>query len=247
MDLSEPTTPAVSGKLEMTGCAYASIVVVLLAGVACTVLFAAGAVYGFNLAGERRSGPATSILIKTPTFLAGPSIEMSLPAGSDLTSANIDTDGGNWWYDNADSAHLHLLIAASKISQRPPDVSTDYFRRVLRIVERSSDDQITAMGDIHGATVDSYSGFQATYDVEQLSGESLHAVALLIRREGDDLLIVLYGDLQKRDQLDRAATEMFRSLHPRPTPPQYDVHSARSSPTNGDRAIARSGAAVIRT
>ncbi len=245
MELSDPTSRDRNVGSTMSVWAYASVAVVLVAGATFNAVFAMGVVFAMHRASEQHQPPDTSIIVRAPALIAGPSIEMALPAGSDLTSANVDTDGGNWWYDNADSGHLHVLIAASKISVRQPEVNNDYFRRVIRFVEQSGGDQITAIGAIQDMTIGSYSGCEAAYDVDPASGKPEHAVALLLRREDDDLLIVLYGDASVSDQVDRAAADMFRSLRPRPTPQQYDVHSAQIDPHSPSHEALKLNDAII--
>ncbi len=111
-----------------------------------------------------------------------------------------------------------------------PVVSDAYFERVVRFVEHSSGDLVTSMGPVQSETVAAYTGRRAQYDVQQVDGTHEHAVALLVRRERDDLLVILYGDETAKVTIDQTAQKMFDSLHPRPTPEQYDVHSVRAIP-----------------
>lgn len=211
----------------MNGCAYASVVILLVTGVFATAAFGTSAYVAIQRWGGRgRAATSASVIVPRPTFIAGPAIEMSLPGGSNLASSSVDADGGNWWYENGAGGHLHLLIAASRVSGQQQQLSDAYFQRVMRIVERSGSDRITAMDPVQDVRIGLYDGREAAYDVVQPDGASEHAMALLVRRESDDLLIILYGDGPARDEVDSAARQMFASLHPRPTPQQYDVHSA---------------------
>jgi len=232
MDETEHNAEPNGDKHRLNAWAYVSIAVILVFLGAMTVAISAATF--LYLRHTRSSSPlvSTSIIVKHPIFISGPSIEMSLPAGSDLTSATVNTEGGNWWYENADSGHVHLLIAASRIGHRQPEVTDAYFERVIRIVEQTAEDQITTMGSVQESNVDSYSALTVTYEVQPIDGGSEHAVAMLVRRESDDLLIILYGDDSVRDEIDHASEQMFQSLHPRPTPDQYDVHSADITPTH---------------
>ena len=223
----------------MNGWAYAAVVVLLLVGAAANLFFAGGAYFVFHHSHQHHATGTTSIILKSPILVAGPSIEMSLPAGINLTSAYVNVDGGNWWYETADSGHLHLLIAASRISLRQQEISDDYFQRVMRIVEESGGDQITSMGTITDSPVGVYPGRQGTYDIRAMDGSTQRAAALLARRESDDLLVILYGDYAVKNQIDRTAEQMFGSIRPRPTPQSYDVHSAKISPPSQARAFLR--------
>ncbi len=231
-------------KFELNGWAYASIAVLLMFLAGVTVAMAGVAFFLIHHSHGSAATASTAIVVRGPTFISGPSIEMALPAGSDLTSATVNTEGGNWWYDNADSGHVHLLIAASRIGNRQPNVTDSYVQRVVRIVEQTGEDQIVNMGVIQETRVDSYSGRIVTYEVQPIHGAQEHAVALLIRRESDDLLIILYGDDDVKDEIDRASEVMFHTLHPRPTPAQYDVHSA-VSPRDWRSARAKTHANAI--
>ena len=224
---------------KLNGWVYASIAILLIFLAGVTVVMAGVAFFLLHRSHRSAASAATTIVVRGPTFISGPSIEMALPAGSDLTSASVNTEGGNWWYDNADSGHVHLLIAASRVGSRQPNVTDSYVQRVVRIVEQTGEDQIINMGVVQQTQVDSYPGRIVTYEVQPIDGAQEHAVALLIRRESDDLLIILYGDDDVKDEIDRASELMFRTLHPRPTPAQYDVHSALS---HRDWRIARAGA-----
>ena len=88
------------------------------------------------------------------------------------------------------------------------------------------------MGTVDSEKIGSYNARQAHYDVTQMDGSHEHAVALLVRRESDDLLVILYGNEAAADSIDQTAQKMFESLHARPTPEQYDIHSVQSSPGN---------------
>ncbi len=228
--MTEPNSTSNDQKMTMNGWGYAASVVLLLVGAIANLLFAGGVFFAFHRSHQNHSIVTTSIIFKSQILISGPSVEMSLPAGIRLTSAYVNADGGNWWYETDDSVHLHLLIAASKISVRQQAISDDYFQRVLRIVEESDGNQITSMGAIEVAPAGQYSSRQGTFDTRDMDGSTKHAAALLARREGDDLLVVLYGDYEVKDQVDRAAEEMFGSLLPMPTPQSYDVHSAMNSP-----------------
>ncbi len=245
MDSIDHTPDADNHGSKMNGWAYASIAVILVFLAGATVTMAGVAFLAVHR--SHRSAPtmSTTIVVRRPTFISGPSIDMALPAGSDLTSATVNGDGGNWWYDNADSGHVHLLIAASRFGDRQPDVTDAYFQRVIRIVEQTGEDQITDMGAIQDTRVDSYSGRIVRYEVQPIDGGQEHAVALLIRRENDDLLVILYGDDSVKAEIDQASQLMFHSLHPRPTPAQYDVHSAASPRTRLPFGVASQVDAII--
>ncbi|MGA7672552.1 MAG: hypothetical protein WBW04_19170 [Nitrolancea sp.] len=215
---------------RLNGCAYASIAVLLLFLAGVTVIMGGIAFLLLHRSHGSTQSASTTIVVKHPIFMSGPSIEMALPAGSDLTSATVNTEGGNWWYENADSGHVRLLIAASRIGSRQPAVTDSYLQRVIRIVEQTGEDQIVSMGGVQETRVDSYAARMVSYQIQPIDGGSEHAVALLIRRESDDLLIILYGDSDVKDAIDHASEQMFESLHPRPTPDRYDVHSARTIP-----------------
>lgn len=216
-----------SARTSLNHWAYASLAVILVFyAVVTTAMGSAAYSVMHRLSQNHASDATTSIIVNTPSFISGPAIEMALPAGSNLISANVDNNGGNWWYQNADSSHLQVLIAASRVTLRQPAVTDEYFQQVVRIVERSAGDRLTSMSLITDTRVGNYPSRRASYEIVSPSGGLKHAVALLVRREGDDLLIILFGDSSVKSQIDRAATEMFRSLDPRPTPAQYNVHSA---------------------
>ncbi len=237
MENWDTETTETDDRMRMNGWAWASVVVLLVFAAFTTLALMTAGLLVLRHDRQRRAQLTTSIIVTSPSFLAGPAVEMSLPAGSDLISATVDTQGGNWWYQNADTGHLHVLIAASKLGTSEPDISNTYFERVIQIVEHSGNDQITGMSTIQSIKAGSYPGRTASYDLQSASGTSQHAVALLLRRESDDLLIVLYGDDSVRGEIDHAAQKMFSTLHPRPTPKEYDVHTALLAPVDMNRPV----------
>lgn len=216
-----------SEETSMNRWALASImIIVVFYAVVATALGSAAYFVSRRLSRQHSDPAITSIVVNTPALISGPSIKMALPAGSTLISANVDSNGGDWWYQNADRSHLNVLIAASRVTLRQPAVTDEYFRRVISVVEQSAGNRVRSMSAISDTRAGNYSGKQASYELESPSGGTKHAVALFVRRESDDLVVIVYGDNTVKNQIDRAASEMFRSLDPHPTPAQYDIHSA---------------------
>src|SRR6185312_6024813 len=101
-----------------------------------------------------------------------------------------------------------------------------YFQHVVNVVEQAAGDQVVSIDTPQAEHVGNYSGERAGYDLYSGDGGPEHAEALLVRRESDDLLIVIYGTFTDEKELKLAAQQIFSTLNIRPTPTGYDVRSA---------------------
>ncbi|HEX3723958.1 MAG TPA: hypothetical protein VHV31_14305 [Nitrolancea sp.] len=219
-DLDEPTIPR---RRRLSGWAYVGIATLVLLG-ACFSATLAGAAYWMVNRDHHTATPTAAIAVSTPEPIAGPAIDMALPAGSTLTTRQVDDNGGNWWYENDDPNPVRVLIATSRIEQQS-DLNDRYFKHVVDVVEQTAGNQVTNVDSPQVERVGKYTGEQAGYDVNSSNDGPEHAEALLLRREGDDVFIVIYGDFSDEQAVKAAARQIFSTLNVNPTPPAYDVHS----------------------
>ena len=219
-DLGEPTIPR---RRRLSGWACAGVAALVLLG-ACFSATLAGAAYWMVHRDDQTATPTAAIAVSKPEPIAGPAIDMALPAGSKLTTRQVDENGGNWWYENTDPSPVRVLIATSRIEEQS-DLTDRYFEHVVNVVEQAAGDQVTGLDSPQVERVGNYTGEQAGYDLNSSNDGPEHAEALLLRREGDDLFIVIYGDSTNEQAVKAAAQQIFRTLNVNPTPPAYDVQS----------------------
>jgi hypothetical protein len=221
-DANEPTSIKRSRLSRWTCVGVAAL---LLLG-ACFSASLAGVAYWMVHNGRTNgTGPTAKIAVNAPQSIAGPAIDMALPAGCTLTIRQVDENGGNWWFENADPSPVRVLIATSKLEQQSA-VNDNYFQHVINVVEQAAGDRVIGIATPNAQRVGNYSGEQAGYDLYSSDGGPEHAEALLLRRESDDLFIVIYGEFSNEKELKSAAQQIFNSLNVRPTPAAYDIHSA---------------------
>jgi hypothetical protein len=168
--------------------------------------------------------PAATIVVAAPQSISGPALVMALPEGCTFLTKQVDADGGNWWFSGGSPHPLRILIATSRL-EATSHIDDRYFQHVVDVVEQAAGDQIIGDTSVQARTVDHYAGERGGYDLYSPEAGHQHAEALLVRREHDDLFIVIYGDFASRQQLQTAAQKIFGSLIVDPTPPAYDLHN----------------------
>ena len=225
MEAHEENQPTSTKHRRLSGWTCVGVAALLLLG-ACFSATLAGAAYWMvhNRRGNG-TGPTTKIVVNAPQPIAGPAIDMALPAGCTLTTKQVDDNGGNWWFENADPSPVRVLIATSKLEQHS-DVTDSYVQHVIDVVEQAAGDHVISVETPQTKRVGDYSGERTGYDLYSSDGGPKHAEALLLRRESDDLFIVIYGDFSNEKGLKNAAEQIFNSLNVRPTPAAYDLQSA---------------------
>ena len=221
----EENQPSNVPRRRLNGWTCAGVAALLLLGTCFSATLAGAAYLMVHTGRNNGTGPTATIVVNAPQPIAGPAIDIGLPAGCTLTTKQVDENGGNWWFENADPSPVRVLIATSKLEQTS-GVTDNYFRRVISVVEQAAGDRVVSVETPQTKRVGNYSGEQAGYDLYSSDGGPEHAEALLLRRESDDLFIVIYGDFSNEKALKNAALQIFNSLNVRPTPAAYDIHSA---------------------
>src|SRR6185312_2936474 len=155
---NDETPSAGLKRRRLTGWACAGVVVLLLLGV-CFSASLAGAAY-WMVHRDNDSAATATITVKAPQPIAGPALDMALPAGSTLTTQQVDENGGNWWFANADPNPIRVLIATSKLMQQSA-LSDDYFQHVVNVVEQAAGDQVVSIDTPQAEHVGNYSGERA--------------------------------------------------------------------------------------
>jgi hypothetical protein len=226
MDANEPELSSQPPERRTRGWSVAAVAGLVLLG-ACFSASLALVTYWSIHRGTTADAvePVATIVVDTPQPISGPALAMALPKGCTFMTKQVDADGGNWWYISSSPHPLRVLIATSRLdtASRLDDA---YFQHVVGVVEQAAGDQIIGDATVQTNDVDHYSGERGGYDLYSPEAGHQHAEALLVRREHDDLFIVIYGDFASRQQLQTAATKIFGSLTVDPTPPAYDLHSA---------------------
>jgi hypothetical protein len=197
----------------------------LLLGICFSATLAGAAYWAVHRGRGGDAEPVATIVVNAPQPITGPAIDMALPAGCTLTTRQVDQNGGNWWFENTDTNPVRVLVATSRTEQ-PSDLTGNYFQHVISVVEQAAGDQVMGVDTPQAQRVGNYPGEQAGYNLYSSDGGLEHAEALLLRRESDDLFIVIYGNSSNEKELKAAAQQIFSSLNVRPTPAEYDVHSA---------------------
>lgn len=157
------------------------------------------------------------------TVVPGAGLSIELPAGVERTDAVADEYSGSWWYEPTDGDGPRVFINALRFDDWGPEITDGYLRQVIEDVETSSGSHDLELGTIEAVDIDGYQGRRADYGVTAADGVREHAVALLIGRETDDVLIVVYGDERLRPRVEAAAERIMRSLTISPTPDSYQV------------------------
>jgi hypothetical protein len=226
MDAHEPELPAQPPERRVRGWSIAAVAGLVLLS-ACFSLSLVLITYWSIHRGPSAAAvePFATIVVDTPQPISGPALDMALPKGCTFTTKQVDADGGNWWFTSSSPHPLRILIATSRL-EATSRLDDDYFQHVVDIVEQAAGDEIIGDASVQANDIDHYSGERGGYDLYSPQAGHQHAEALLLRREHDDLFIVIYGDFANRQQLQTAAKKIFGSLTVDPTPPAYDLHSA---------------------
>lgn len=225
MDAHEPELPIDRPQRRSRGWTYAGLAAIFLLAACFSATLAVVTNWSIHRGPETTAAePVATIVVAPPQSISGPALAMALPKGCTFMTKQVDADGGNWWFTSGSPHPLRILIATSRIDA-PSHLSGDYFQHVVNVVEQAAGDQIIGDASVQTNDIGTYAGERGAYDLLSPETGHQHAEALLVRREHDDLFIVIYGDFASRQQLQAAAQKIFGSLTVDPTPPAYDLHS----------------------
>jgi len=226
MDVNEPELPIQTPQHRERGWTAAAVTGLVLLGIcfsASLALITYWSIHRNTITDHVE--PVATIVVDRPQTISGPALAIALPEGCTFMTKQVDANGGNWWFTSSSPHPLRILIATSRF-EATSRLDDDYFQHVVDVVEQAAGDQIFGDATVQANDVDNYTGERGGYDLYSPEAGHQHAEALLLRREHDDLFIVLYGDFTSRQQLQTAAQKIFGSLIVDPTPPAYDLHSA---------------------
>ena len=225
MDTNEPESPTSAARHSSRGWKIAAVAGLVVLAACFSASLAAITSWSIHRRPTTVLAPVATIVVDPPKPISGPALAIALPEGCTFTTKQVDANGGNWWFTSGSAHPLRILIATSRLEATSP-LDDNYFKHVVDIVEQAAGDQIINDATVQQDNVGNYTGERGGYDLFSPDAGHQHAEALLVRREHDDLFIVIYGDSASRHQLEAAAQQIFGSLTIDPTPPAYDLHSA---------------------
>jgi hypothetical protein len=225
MDAPEPEPPIDRPRRRSRGWTYLGLAAIFLLAACFSASLALITNWSIHRGPKTTAAePVATIVVDAPQSISGPALAMALPKGCTFMTKQVDADGGNWWFTSSSPHPLRVLIATSRL-ETSSHLSDDYFQHVVGVVEQAAGDQIIGDATVQANNIGNYAGERGGYDLYSPEAGHQHAEALLVRREHDDLFIVIYGDFASRQQLQTAAQKIFGSLIVDPTPPAYDLHS----------------------